>query len=84
MVKLLLPLVIATVLSTGIAHAHGNKMTSNIEKAMKSELRSDKEKMRDANRMPVETLAFFGIKEDMKVLELIPGGGCTLNYLLQH
>ncbi len=75
MVKLLLPLVITTVLSAGIAHAHGNNMTGNIEVAMKSELRSDKEKMRDANRMPVETLAFFGIREDMKVLELIPGGG---------
>ncbi|MCF6288995.1 MAG: methyltransferase [Proteobacteria bacterium] len=43
--------------------------------ALESEIRTDKEKERDRNRMPISTLKFFGIKDDMKVIELIPGGG---------
>ena len=46
-----------------------------IKAAMDSDIRSDGEKARDANRKPVETLGFFGLEADMKVLELIPGGG---------
>ena len=42
---------------------------------MQSEQRTDAEQLRDRNRKPVQTLAFFDIKDDMKVLELIPGGG---------
>ena len=30
---------------------------------------------RDANRKPAETLAFFRLRQDMRVLELLPGGG---------
>ena len=43
--------------------------------AMSDESRSDAEKARDANRKPVETLEFFGLNNNMRVLELIPGGG---------
>lgn len=48
---------------------------TSLKAAMQSELRTEAEKERDRNRRPVETLAFFGIQTDMKVLELIPGGG---------
>ena len=48
---------------------------ASLKSAMQSELRTDAEKERDRNRRPVETLNFFGIQSDMKVLELIPGGG---------
>jgi predicted methyltransferase len=48
---------------------------------MAEETRSDKDKARDANRKPVETLKFFGLKEDMRVLELMPGGGWYTNLL---
>lgn len=37
--------------------------------------RADKEKARDRNRRPRETLAFFGLQPDMRVIELFPGGG---------
>jgi predicted methyltransferase len=37
--------------------------------------RSDPERARDAYRHPVETLRFFGVREDMNVVELWPGGG---------
>lgn len=46
-----------------------------VEAAMASDIRSEKEVARDKNRKPAETLEFFGIKQNMTVLELIPGGG---------
>ncbi len=46
-----------------------------INAAMASDIRSDKETKRDANRKPRQTLEFFGLKEDMRVIELVPGGG---------
>jgi len=71
--KLLLSLAVSGVLLSGFAQA--DSFSSSVKQAMKSEIRSDKEKLRDRNRKPVQTLEFFGIKDDMKVLELIPGGG---------
>ena len=47
----------------------------DINKAMESEVRSDSERSRDGNRLPRETLRFFGLSENMDVLELLPGGG---------
>lgn len=70
--KLLLPLLISTLISPTIL---ADDFSDNIKQAMSSDSRSTKEKARDENRNPIETLAFFGIKADMKVLELIPGGG---------
>ncbi len=46
-----------------------------IRAAMASDVRTAAEVARDANRKPVETLSFFGLTDDMRVLELIPGGG---------
>ncbi|MDP5052993.1 MAG: methyltransferase, partial [Congregibacter sp.] len=46
-----------------------------LEKAMASETRSESDKARDKNRKPIETLKFFGLQEDMRVVELLPGGG---------
>jgi len=71
----------ASVLLTGAlacipAHAaDGDELRQVLETAMGSELRSDAEKARDKNRKPIETLEFFGLKDDMRVVELLPGGG---------
>ena len=46
-----------------------------IEKAVVSEHRTEKNKARDEYRHPAETLDFFGIKQDMQVLEILPGRG---------
>ncbi len=46
-----------------------------VQQAMAAEARSDAERERDANRMPIQTLDFFGLNENMRVLELVPGGG---------
>lgn len=46
-----------------------------IQAALADAERSEKETARDKNRKPVETLEFFGLRDDMKIIELIPGGG---------
>ena len=46
-----------------------------IQTAMKSDLRTEQERERDDNRSPIETLEFLGLKDDMRVVELVPGGG---------
>ena len=38
-------------------------------------LRTAEEKARDINRKPQETLSFFGLQPDMRVIELFPGQG---------
>ncbi|MBB6522215.1 class I SAM-dependent methyltransferase [Pseudoteredinibacter isoporae] len=48
---------------------------AKLQSAMQAEIRTDKETARDRNRMPVETLEFFGLRDNMKVVEFIPGGG---------
>ena len=59
------------------AQADDHEMTTadKIKAAMKSEIRTSDEMDRDRNRRPVETLEFFGFEHDMKVVELLPGGG---------
>ena len=47
----------------------------SLESVVGGEHRSAKNKARDQYRHPVETLNFFGIKNDMTVVELNPGGG---------
>ncbi len=47
----------------------------SLQSAMKAEIRTEKDTDRDRNRMPIETLEFFGFRNNMKVIELLPGGG---------
>ncbi len=75
--KLLLPTLTLLLASTGFNSglAMADNMADKIKLAMKSDVRTEKETIRDRNRKPVKTLEFLGIKDDMKVLELIPGSG---------
>lgn len=43
--------------------------------AMQGEIRTPEERARDANRMPAEVLEFFRMREDMRVIEVLPAGG---------
>ncbi len=43
--------------------------------AMQGEIRTPEERARDVNRMPVEILSFFRMREDMRVIEILPAGG---------
>lgn len=49
--------------------------TAALERAATGEHRSAGNIVRNASRHPVETLAFFGIRPDMTVVEIWPGGG---------
>ena len=65
---------------TSMSHAdnHGDKFAATkakLEAALKSDIRTEAEIFRDKNRQPIETLAFFGLRDDMTVVELVPGGG---------
>jgi predicted methyltransferase len=57
------------------------KPAMTLAEAVASDLRSDAEKARDVWRHPAETLAFFGVEPDMKVVEVWPGGGWYTNIL---
>lgn len=57
------------------------KPVMTLAEAVASDLRSAEEKARDAWRHPVETLEFFGVEPDMKVVEVWPGGGWYTNIL---
>lgn len=61
--------------SLAASAADVDPVQTRLEAAMKADVRSEAEKERDANRKPMETLAFFGLTESMKVVELFPGGG---------
>ena len=49
--------------------------TGSIAAAIASPLRSEEHRARDAFRHPAETLSFFGITPQMRVVEVWPGGG---------
>ncbi len=65
---LLIPLFLA-----GLVHA--GEIDAKVEAALAAESRPEADVERDRNRKPLETLKFFGLEDDMTVLELIPGGG---------
>jgi len=46
-----------------------------VQAAMQGEIRTPEERARDVNRMPVEILSFFRMREDMRVIEILPAGG---------
>src|SRR5690606_19031419 len=46
-----------------------------VRAAMQGEIRTPQERARDVNRLPVEILGFFRMREDMRVIEILPAGG---------
>ena len=70
--KVLLTIVLLSLV--GVAYAE-NEIDAKIEAALADESRPAEDRMRDRNRRPLDTLNFFGLKDNMRVLELIPGGG---------
>src|SRR5210317_270082 len=55
--------------------AHAGEIDAKVEAALAAESRPEADTERDRNRKPLATLEFFGLEDDMTVLELIPGGG---------
>jgi predicted methyltransferase len=58
----------------GLTHA-ANEIESEVNAALAAESRPMADRVRDENRAPLETLNFFGMTDNMRVLELLPGGG---------
>ncbi len=62
--------------SAGLAFADDfDAVETKLKTALAADIRTDAEKERDRNRKPIATLKFFGLRDDMKIVELIPGGG---------
>jgi predicted methyltransferase len=68
-------IITALLLSVSFGALAANDIDMKVEAALAAESRPEADRDRDRNRMPNETLNFFGLKDDMHVLELLPGGG---------
>jgi predicted methyltransferase len=66
---------LSTAASNAEVPALDGKTRAALEKALTGEHRSAANKARDRYRHPLETLAFFGFRSDMTVVEIWPGGG---------
>lgn len=75
MKKLLPILLIASASLNSFAADNFEATADKVKSAMSAEIRKGKDKKRDENRLPLQTLEFFGLRDDMKVVELVPGGG---------
>lgn len=58
-----------------VTPALAGPIAEKVEGALAAESRPEADRARDDNRKPLETLQFFGLEDDMRVLELLPGGG---------
>ena len=66
---------VAAAILGGAGASVGADMAALIETAMNGTHRSQAHQERDRYRHPGETLLFFGLKPDMTVVEITPGGG---------
>ena len=67
--------VLATIATAVALAVPAAEIDDKVNAALASDIRTDAERARDANRRPLQTLNFFGLSDDMQVLELFPGGG---------
>src|SRR5687767_8890611 len=79
---LALPLIAGPAVAQSHDHAHHGQpghsaqdAAAAIDAAIAGAHRSAANRARDQYRHPKETLAFFGLKPDMTVVEIFPGGG---------
>jgi predicted methyltransferase len=55
--------------------ANPTPFQQRVIEAMQGDIRTAEERARDVNRMPAEVLEFFGMRDDMRVIEILPVGG---------
>jgi predicted methyltransferase len=72
-VKKLLPMLLLATSINSIAADNFDATAEKIKSALNAEIRTESETDRDKNRKALQTLEFFGLREDMKIIELIPG-----------
>ena len=74
MIRIFLALIL---LAGGAQAGDFSAVEAKLEAAMEADIRSAAEVARDRNRKPVDTLQFFGLRDDMRVVELLPGAAGT-------
>ena len=67
--------ILSVLLSSQLMAADSAATRNKIEQALTGSIRDAAETARDANRRPGEVLEFFGLEDDMKVLEISPATG---------
>jgi len=67
--------VLLFIITASAAYAASQTLEEKIQTALESSARGEADMARDRNRKPLETLSFFQLRDDMRVLELLPGGG---------
>ena len=73
-----MPLVLFVAATAGFTSAEPENTESRaalVKLDLNQPSRSAEEKGRGRNRLPRETLGFFGLRDDMRVIELFPGKG---------
>ncbi len=83
-VALLLGLIISMLALQPQSGLAQDDAASALMNAVDSTSRSAQERARDQYRHPLETLTFFGIKPDMTVVEIWPGGGWYTDILAPY
>ncbi len=68
-------LILAVAALVAVTPAFAADIDDKVSAALTAESRPEGDRARDRNRLPLQTLQFFGLEDDMRVLELIPGGG---------
>ncbi|WP_339879778.1 methyltransferase [Pseudidiomarina gelatinasegens] len=72
---LVIPLTVLGLTACSEPTASAVAQDNALEQAVQAESREEANKARDAFRNPQQTLAFFGIRPNMTVVEVSPGGG---------
>ena len=67
--------IVSVLFSSQLMAADSAETRNKIEQALTGSIRDAAETARDANRKPGEVLEFFGLEDDMKVLEISPATG---------
>lgn len=75
MKKLIPALLMTLTASASVFAADFDATAEKIKTAMQADVRTEAETDRDRNRRPLQTLEFFGLRDDMRIVELVPGGG---------
>lgn len=65
----------ALLLSLALGAQAANEIDMKVEAALAADSRPQADRDRDRNRRAAETLNFFGLKDNMRVMELLPVGG---------
>jgi len=66
----------ALIMSSGLSAQQTSTIEDEVTRILSSSIRTEDERNHiDNYRKPAQTLAFLGLRNDMRVLELIPGGG---------